>query len=498
VHIQYYENIKNAWETFYDVHEAKTIGNKLFLRKRFFTIKMQEGEDLLVHINMVKAFADQLRSIEVKIEDEDVYMVLFMSLPPSFDNLVTSLESVSTKDVDLQFIVDRLLHEVSKRRETESTKNVALLSKTHKANEKLCFYYKKLEHFVRNCLKKKSDEKEKVNQAYEYQEQMFVATLSANDHTMYDWIIDFGATQHMTFEREWFTTYESIVPWKVYMGDDTILEAIGKRNIKATMQVGGKVLFTTIIQVFHVPKMKNSFISISKLISEGLKMEFDKDGYKANNVHGIVVAEARKEKNLYLFNINVRKESTNVAKFSNEGTTLWHQILDHLNMANHLELEKMVNGMNLKEVPLHLVCETCIEGKHQKTYFPKDETTRVSKLLELVHSDVCKLMKTTSRGGTQYFVTFIDDFSRKTHVYLLKVKGEMFDKFKAYKALVENQTGMKIKTLRSNNGGEFVSKKLMTSCMNVESNNKQVHLTHHNKMELWNELIGPSWSALEA
>jgi hypothetical protein len=68
-------------------------------------------------------------------------------------------------------------------------------------------------------------------------------------------------------------------------------------------------------------------------------------------------------------------------------------------------------------------------------------------------------MKTTSRGGARYFVTFIDNFSRETHVYLLKAKGEVLDKFKAYKALVENQTSMKIKTLRSNNGGEFVSKK---------------------------------------
>ncbi len=100
-HIQYCENVKSAWETLCGVHEAKTIANKLFLRRRFFTIKMQEGEDLLAHINMVKVLVDQLRSIEVNIEDEDVYIVLFMSLPPSFDNLVTSLESMSTKDVDL-------------------------------------------------------------------------------------------------------------------------------------------------------------------------------------------------------------------------------------------------------------------------------------------------------------------------------------------------------------------------------------------------------------
>jgi hypothetical protein len=49
----------------------------------------------------------------------------------------------------------------------------------------------------------------------------------------------------------------------------------------------------------------------------------------------------------------------------------------------------MVNGMNLKEVPLHHVCEACIKEKHQRTSFPKDETITTLKLLELMHSDVC-------------------------------------------------------------------------------------------------------------
>ncbi len=155
---------------------------------------------MLVHINTVKALADQLCSIKMNIMDEDVYMVLLMSLPPSFDNLVTSLESMSNKDVDLQFIIARLLHEMSKRKECESFDTIALVNKTHKSNEKLCFYCKKPRHFVKNYLKKKNDEKEKANQAREDHKQMFVATLSANDHTTYDWIVDSGATQHMTFE----------------------------------------------------------------------------------------------------------------------------------------------------------------------------------------------------------------------------------------------------------------------------------------------------------
>jgi hypothetical protein len=77
----------------------------------------------------------------------------------------------------------------------------------------------------------------------------------------------------------------------------------------------------------------------------------------------------------------------------------------------------MVNGMNLKQMPLHHVCQECIESKHQRTYFLKVEMTKVSKILELVHNNVCEPMKTTSHGGAQYFVTFIDNFSKKKFMF---------------------------------------------------------------------------------
>jgi hypothetical protein len=95
---------------------------------------------------------------------------------------------------------------------------------------------------------------------------------------------------------------------------------------------------------------------------------------------------------------------------------------------------------------------------HQITSFPKVGTTRASQLLEIVHTDVCGPMRNTSHGATRYFLTFIDDFSMKTHVYLLKTKGEAFEKCKQYKALPENEICHKIKVLWSDNGGEFVSK----------------------------------------
>ncbi len=61
-------------------------------------------------------------------------------------------------------------------------------------------------------------------------------------------------------------------------------------------------------------------------------------------------------------------------------------------------------------------------------------------------------------GGARYFVTYIDDFSRKVWVYLLKSKGECLEKFKEFKALVETQSEHKIKVFRSDNGGEYISR----------------------------------------
>ena len=72
--------------------------------------------------------------------------------------------------------------------------------------------------------------------------------------------------------------------------------------------------------------------------------------------------------------------------------------------------------------------------------------------------------QTKSLGGTSYVLTFIDDFSRMTFGYLLEHKDQTFERFKDFKALVENQTNLKIKMLRSNNGEEYNSNEFNAFC----------------------------------
>jgi len=75
-------------------------------------------------------------------------------------------------------------------------------------------------------------------------------------------------------------------------------------------------------------------------------------------------------------------------------------------------------------------------------------------------------VKVPSLGKSVYYVTFINDFPRNTCIYFLKTKSNVFDRFKEFKALVENQTGKKIKVLSPDNGGEFYSREFQEFCKN--------------------------------
>lgn len=82
-------------------------------------------------------------------------------------------------------------------------------------------------------------------------------------------------------------------------------------------------------------------------------------------------------------------------------------------------------------------CESCIMAKQHRESFPVGRSNKARVPLELVHTDICGPMQTPSLGGSLYFLTFIDDFSRKTWIYFLKEKSDAFYKFKEFKSMVE-------------------------------------------------------------
>ena len=94
----------------------------------------------------------------------------------------------------------------------------------------------------------------------------------------------------------------------------------------------------------------------------------------------------------------------------------------------------------------------------------KIATHKIEGILDYVHSDIWGLVQVVSKGGAQYFMSFINDYSRKVWVYFLKNKSEAFAKFKKWKIKVENQTGRKIKCLRSDNGTKYKDREFLKFC----------------------------------
>nr|GEW47634.1 retrotransposon protein, putative, Ty1-copia subclass [Tanacetum cinerariifolium] len=85
--------------------------------------------------------------------------------------------------------------------------------------------------------------------------------------------------------------------------------------------------------------------------------------------------------------------------------------------------------------------------------------------IDYVHLDLRGPSQVESLGGKRYFLSIVDDYSRRVWVYILKFKHEAFEKFKEWKQLVENQTGMTVKKLRTDNGLEFYNREFKQLCI---------------------------------
>jgi hypothetical protein len=115
---------------------------------------------------------------------------------------------------------------------------------------------------------------------------------------------------------------------------------------------------------------------------------------------------------------------------------LWHERFGHL---NYRSLEQLCNQHMVTRLPpiscRDGVCADCVLKKHHRDSFEKHASWHASSPLQLVHSDLCGPLSTPF-FRCKYLLTFIDDFSRRTWVYFLKIKSEVFEKNLAYKALV--------------------------------------------------------------
>ncbi|KAL4271407.1 hypothetical protein GQ457_13G027700 [Hibiscus cannabinus] len=260
--------------------------------------------------------------------------------------------------------------------------------------------------------------------------------------------IAFMALQH----EECCVATNKLEAWLID-SDGSFVEVEGKGDAAVETSSGTKI----ISDVLFVPEISQSLLSVGQLLEKNYNLHFHDrvcDVFDKNGVKMLTVKMIERS-------FPIKWKQTEVQAFTSiaDQSSLWHRRLGHFNYSS---LKYMSSKGLVKDMPVvcenTTVCEVCQKGKQTKLSFPVNQAWRASEKLQLVHTDLCGPMRISSLNGSRYFLIFIDDFSRWCWVFFLKQKSEVFDVFQRFKANYENQSGKKIKTLRSDNGSEYTSR----------------------------------------
>jgi hypothetical protein len=162
----------------------------------------------------------------------------------------------------------------------------------------------------------------------------------------------------------------------------------------------------------------------------------------------VSTGEVNHQSRLYTFSEFIELDSALLLTHADESSRIWNERFGHLNFRYMQQISKQILVDGLPDIHFSKgVCEGCVLGKHPQEKFDKGKSQRASTPLDMIHSDLMGPFLHPSINKARFFLIFVDDFSRFTWIYFLRKKSEVFQHLKDFKALVETQSGKKIKVL---------------------------------------------------
>ena len=470
-------------------------------------LKMNKDESVDAYVNRAEALRNQCGQLGKNIEDYELRMYIIRGLKSEFDQNVRVFETQRELTInDIRYAlkqeeIRRDKHKDEKTSKEEYVRKARDKSRNnytcyncgmsgHKSSEcrnrKKCFNCQGYNHIAVDCREQKRNVSRgrgisrgrgrERSQGYNestlkttdeavltVRDRSHVSTTKVNkepEHEIkkgYIWLLDSGATSHMVSNKVVFDNIEDDTR------DITLADKEGK---KLTSDGRGEIVIKQnfnedrirLRNVLCVPDININLLSVAKITDHGYKVEFDKYGTIVYRNKDEIKMTAVREENAYYIKSSVIKNETAART---EEMDIWHKRFGHTSkkIIEEMKKEDLVTG--LKETDKEISqCETCVEGKMCRKAHPRLTRRKTNKIMELWHIDLVGPINPSSYGGKRYIFTIIDDYSRVIFIDFLKEKNEAGEKLKKLILLKENQTGMKLKAIRSDNGGEFVGKNL--------------------------------------
>jgi hypothetical protein len=245
---------KDLWDTLWKLYQSKSLVNKLFLRNKLYNLRMRDGDSVVEHLNAFNTVVSQLVYVEIKISNEYKCINLLCSLPDSWDSLVVAICS-NTTALKFDKVVSSLLSEEMRQKNMEEHNTDALFARgwSQERNRsksssgrskskgrsislrkfvKVCWRCGKEGHYKKQCRskveKKKGSEEAPTEEMTSKEEGGDVYLASSSTHADHEvWLVDSGASFHMTPHREWFCDYERYDGGNVFLADDSTNRIMG-------------------------------------------------------------------------------------------------------------------------------------------------------------------------------------------------------------------------------------------------------------------------------
>lgn len=485
------------------------------LRRDFEILEMNESEKVEEYFKRVLTITNKMRSNGETMTESKVVEKILRTLSEKFMYMVVSIEeskdieSISIDELQASLVVHEGKFKKSERGDDQALK-VAYgrgsgtrgrgrgrgRGKTYLDKSTVeCYKCHKLGHFKNECPMWESEanyadfEREEVLlMAYIEEEEngeedaevnlentevnlenaeLIMMTYSGKQENLRKraWFLDSGCSNHMSGDRELFSTLSGDFKHSVKLGNDKRMEVVGKGSVKLVLN---DVTYN-ISDVYFVPELKNNLLSLGQLQEKEITIIIRKGFCKIYHDEKGLMAESKMSMNRMFMLIDQGGDEDNqqccLKTATEDMAKLWHERYGHLSHRGMktLQSKEMVRGLPNFDTQ-KFTCSDCLVGKQPRNPIPKKSMWRAKEVLELIHSDICGPISPTTTTGKRYILCLIDDYSRKAWVYFLKEKSEAFNQFKIFKKQVETETGKSIKCLRTDRGGEYTSHEFSNYC----------------------------------
>ena len=477
-----------AYEMFQElklVFQAHARVERYEVSDKFFSCKMEENSSVSEHILKMSGLHGRLTSLGVELPDDAIIDRILQSLPPSYKGFVLNynMQGMEKTIPELYSMLKSAEVEIKKEHQVlmvnkttsfkkgkgkknfkKDGKAVAAPGKPDAGKKKKngpkpeteCFYCKGKGHWKRNCPKYLADKKAGNVKGICDIHVIDVYLTSARSSS---WVFDTGVVAHICNSKQELRNKRRLAKDEVTMrvGNGSKVDVIAVGTLPLHLPSG---LVLNLNNCYLVPALSMNIVSGSCLMRDGYSFKSENNGcsiYMSDMFYG----HAPLVNGLFLMNLDrdvthIHSVSTKRCKVDNDSPTyLWHCRLGHIGVKRmkKLHTDGLLESLDFESFD---TCEPCLMGKMTKTPF-SGIMERATDLLEIIHTDVCGPMNVEARGGYRYVLTLTDDLSRYGYIYLMKHKSETFEKFKEFQSEVENQRDRKIKCLRSDRGGEYLS-----------------------------------------